>query len=98
MWQARAWLAIVDDNSCIADHALPRETVIVGDERGYFLYRSGNETRNVCGSKKYLSVAIGLIFARDRDKSNGIYFCVYLCGTLCFLMCPIWINMHTFSV
>uniref|UniRef100_A0A2N9EN35 F-box domain-containing protein n=1 Tax=Fagus sylvatica TaxID=28930 RepID=A0A2N9EN35_FAGSY len=53
---------LVDMNPFIdsLDHALPRETVIVGDERGCFLYRSGNETRNVCGSKKYSSVAVGI--------------------------------------
>ena len=47
----------VDDNSCIANYAMP-----------------------------YLSDAIALILARDRDKSSGIYFCVYLCAALCFLV------------
>ena len=34
----------------------------------------------------YLSDAIALILARDRDKSSGIYFCVHLCATLCSLV------------
>lgn len=50
---------------------MPMETVIVGDERGRFLYRSGNESRNVCGSAKYFSDAVALIFARDKDKPSG---------------------------
>ncbi|KAK9995354.1 hypothetical protein SO802_020040 [Lithocarpus litseifolius] len=54
----------------VLDYVMPEETVIVGDERGDFLYRSGNETRNVSGSTK--SDAIALIFARDKDKSSGI--------------------------
>lgn len=68
IWQAHAWFAY--DNSCIADYAMPEETVIVGDERGHFLYRSGNETRNVSGRTK--PDAIALTFARDKDKSSGI--------------------------
>lgn len=59
-------------NSCIADYAMPMETVIVGDEKGRFLYKSGNESRNVCGSTKYLSDAVALVFARDNNKSIGI--------------------------
>ncbi|BBH03657.1 hypothetical protein Prudu_014589 [Prunus dulcis] len=54
------------------DYSMPMETVIVGDERGRFLYRSGNESRNVCGSAKYFSDAVALIFARDKDKPSGI--------------------------
>ncbi|KAK9926617.1 hypothetical protein M0R45_023834 [Rubus argutus] len=50
------------------DYALPKETVIVGDEKGRFLYRSENESRNVCGSAKYFSVLFALIFARDKDN------------------------------
>ena len=37
----------------------------------------------------YLSDAIALILARDRDKSSGIYFCFYLCTTMCFVMLSI---------
>lgn len=68
-----------------ADYAMPMETVIVGDERGHFLYRSCDESRNVCGSTKYVSGAVALVFARDRDKSSGIYFYNHLCRTLFFL-------------
>ncbi|KAF5476531.1 hypothetical protein F2P56_003278 [Juglans regia] len=53
------------------DYALPMETVIVGDERGRFLYKSGTESRNVCGSTKYLTDAVALVFAMDRDESVG---------------------------
>ncbi|KAG2678505.1 hypothetical protein I3843_11G005400 [Carya illinoinensis] len=53
------------------DYALPMETVIVGNERGCFLYKSGDESRNVCGSAKYLSDAVALVFAMDRDESVG---------------------------
>ena len=35
---------------------------------------------------QYLSDAIALILARVRDKSSGIYFCVYLWATLCFVV------------
>ncbi|XP_008239495.1 PREDICTED: F-box/LRR-repeat protein At5g63520 [Prunus mume] len=54
------------------DYSMPMETVIVGDERGRFLYRSGNESRNVCGSAKNFSDAVALIFARDKDKPSGM--------------------------
>ena len=38
----------------------------------------------------YLSDAIALILARDRDKSSGIYYLfIYLCATLCFLVLSI---------
>ncbi|XP_068306086.1 F-box/LRR-repeat protein At5g63520-like isoform X2 [Pyrus communis] len=54
------------------DYAMPAETVIVGDERGRFLYRSENESRNVCGSAKYFTDAVTLVFAKDKDKPHGI--------------------------
>ncbi|XP_050150934.1 F-box/LRR-repeat protein At5g63520-like isoform X1 [Malus sylvestris] len=54
------------------DYAMPTETVIVGDERCRFLYRSENESRNVCGNAKYFTDAVGLIFAKDKDKPHGI--------------------------
>ncbi|RYR44948.1 hypothetical protein Ahy_A08g041209 [Arachis hypogaea] len=49
------------------DCAMPRDTVIVGDERGCFIYRSGNAKRNIIGSLD----AIALVFAQDRDRSSG---------------------------
>ncbi|CAN6585586.1 unnamed protein product [Malus baccata var. baccata] len=54
------------------DYTMPAETVIVGDERGRFLYRSENESRNVCGSAKYFTDAVALIFAKDKGKPHGI--------------------------
>ncbi|XP_061988160.1 F-box/LRR-repeat protein At5g63520-like isoform X1 [Rosa rugosa] len=54
------------------DYVMPEETVIVGDEKGRFLYRSENESRNVCGTATSFSVAVALIFARDRQNSCGI--------------------------
>lgn len=65
---------------------MPSETIIVGDERGRFLYRSGNESRNVRGNTKYLSDAVALVFARDKEKSDGTYFCIYLCNIFIFLV------------
>ena len=67
----------------LADYALPKETVIVGDEKGRFLYRSENESRNVCGSAKYFSVAVALIFARDKDNCGNYLICLLL--MYCFL-------------
>lgn len=83
LWQARARPALADDNLCIADYAMPKETVIVGDERGRFRYNS----RGFCGNG-YYKHAVALVFARDRHKSSGSYYCVYLFGTICFLMSP----------
>ncbi|KAM1017705.1 hypothetical protein ACFX2A_048236 [Malus domestica] len=51
---------------------MPAETVIVGGERGRFLYRSENESRNVCGSAKYFTDAVALIFVKDKGKPHGI--------------------------
>ncbi|KAJ9163910.1 hypothetical protein P3X46_023532 [Hevea brasiliensis] len=54
------------------DYAMLKETIIVGDEKTEFLYRSGMESKNVCESKKYFSDAVALVFARDREKAHGI--------------------------
>lgn len=51
---------------CIADYAMPAETVIVGDQIGEFLHKRGNESRNVQLPKDDCRVLAGLIFARDR--------------------------------
>lgn len=48
-----------------------KETVIAGDEKTEFLYRSGMESKNVCESTKYFSDAVALVFARDREKAHG---------------------------
>nr|XP_028960042.1 F-box/LRR-repeat protein At5g63520-like [Malus domestica] len=58
----------------VADYAMPAETVIVGDERCRILYRSENESRNVCGNAKYFTDAVALIFAKDKDKPHDISY------------------------
>ena len=65
----------------------------MGNERGKFLYRSGNETRNVSGRTK--SDAIALIFARDKDKSSGIISVLFM---QCSFFDITFSNMHTFSI
>lgn len=57
----------------LADYAMPKETIIVGDEKGRFLYKSENESRNIYGSAKFISVAVALVFARDKENSCGNY-------------------------
>ncbi|KAM3704243.1 hypothetical protein ACJW31_04G161500 [Castanea mollissima] len=59
----------------VLDYAMPKETVIVGDERGRFRYNS----RGFCGNG-YCEDAVALVFARDRHNSSGSYYCVYLFG------------------
>ncbi|KAJ7957228.1 F-box/LRR-repeat protein [Quillaja saponaria] len=54
------------------DYAMPMDTVIVGDERGCFRYRSGNDSRNACGKREYPKEAVALVFARDKDKPCGV--------------------------
>ena len=56
----------------VADHAMSRDTVIVGDERTQFLYQSGVRSRNDYGRSKYFPAAVALVFARDRNKPRGI--------------------------
>ncbi|XP_024024178.1 F-box/LRR-repeat protein At5g63520 isoform X2 [Morus notabilis] len=56
----------------ILDYAMPEETVIVGDERGRFLYKTANKSRNFCGSAKFFTDAVALTFARDRNNTHGI--------------------------
>jgi len=53
---------------CIADYAMPAETVIVGGQIGEFLHKRGNEPRNVQLQKDDIRVLAGLIFARDRFR------------------------------
>ena len=71
----------------LADYAMPEETVIVGDEKGRFLYRSENESRNYCGSAPYSPVAVALVFVRDIENSCGnflMFFIKYCVGsTIC---------------
>ena len=50
---------------------MPMETIIVGDEKGQFVYRSGNESRNISNNLKCSPDAVALVFARDRNKAHG---------------------------
>ncbi|KAF7834000.1 F-box/LRR-repeat protein [Senna tora] len=52
------------------DYAMPNDTFIVGDERGCFTYRSGNDSRNAHARAGYLE-AVALVFAQDRDRSSA---------------------------
>ncbi|KAJ1386208.1 FIST, C-domain, partial [Sesbania bispinosa] len=52
------------------DYAMPMDTVIVGDERGSFVYRSQNNSRNFCGGTGHIE-AVALVFVQDRDRSSG---------------------------
>ncbi|KAB2038275.1 hypothetical protein ES319_D03G134800v1 [Gossypium barbadense] len=54
------------------DYAMSMETIIVGDERGQFVYRSSDVSRNVGTNKKHSPDAVALVFARDRNKARGI--------------------------
>ncbi|KAF8390668.1 hypothetical protein HHK36_025195 [Tetracentron sinense] len=68
------------------DFALSAETVILGNESGCFLYSNGDDSRIVGGGRAYILCenteeqiyqnckcgAVALVFARDRDKSQGI--------------------------
>ncbi|KAG5234274.1 F-box/LRR-repeat protein [Salix suchowensis] len=53
------------------DHAMSRDTVIVGEERTQFLYQSGVRSRNDYSRSEYFPAAVALVFARDRDKPRG---------------------------
>ncbi|XVF11508.1 hypothetical protein REPUB_Repub08aG0033500 [Reevesia pubescens] len=55
------------------DYAMPIETIIVGDERGQFVYRSSNDVRNISRSLKHSADAdaVALVFASDRNKAHG---------------------------
>ena len=55
---------------------MPMDTVIVGDERGHFTYRSGN-TAISCRRTGYLE-AVALVFAQDRDKPSGTVLFIFL--------------------
>ncbi|XVE56554.1 hypothetical protein DITRI_Ditri04bG0020400 [Diplodiscus trichospermus] len=53
------------------DCAMPRETVIVGDASSRFLCSSGHNSRNY-NADLYHFDAVALVFARDKNKPNGI--------------------------
>ncbi|KAK6920508.1 hypothetical protein RJ641_014186 [Dillenia turbinata] len=54
----------------IRDYAMSTETVIVGDESGRFLHRSRDNSRNF--SRKGSVDAVAMVFARDRQKPQGV--------------------------
>ena len=56
----------------VADYAMSMETVILGEESGHFMYRSGDDSRNISGSLKNSCDGVALVFARDNDKPQGI--------------------------
>lgn len=60
---------------------MPKDTFVVGDERGCFSYSSGNESRNAFSRTGFLE-AIALVFARDKDRSSGTS-CYPFGSTLC---------------
>ncbi|XP_052295766.1 F-box/LRR-repeat protein At5g63520 isoform X4 [Citrus sinensis] len=53
------------------DYAMSMNTVFVGDERSRFAYRSGDDLRNVCGNPAFISDAVALVFASDKDKPHA---------------------------
>ncbi|KAI4329503.1 hypothetical protein MLD38_027885 [Melastoma candidum] len=53
------------------DYAMPAETVIVGDEKGRFLYQSAGHRGKSGERREYFVDAIALVFARDKDKTSG---------------------------
>lgn len=57
--------------SIVADYALPMETFIVGNERSRFSYNSGEGYNNCSWAGKCVAYTVGLVFARDKEKSNG---------------------------
>ncbi|KAJ6888960.1 hypothetical protein NC652_029911 [Populus alba x Populus x berolinensis] len=49
-----------------------RDTVIVGDERAQFLYRSGVESRNDYGSSEYFPAAVALTFSLSNHMTCSL--------------------------
>ncbi|XP_061376503.1 F-box/LRR-repeat protein At5g63520-like [Gastrolobium bilobum] len=73
-----------DMNSIVAkmDHVMPKETAIVGDAGGCFLFNSLNYTIT-CDENSYILDAVALVFATDKDKSPGeTQFHVVMAGSL----------------
>lgn len=63
----------VDVKAVIAelDYAMPKETVIVGDTNGCFLWNSVDNSQNYWGDQYNFDI-VGLVFARDKNKSQDI--------------------------
>lgn len=51
---------------------MPKETAIVGDAGGCFLFNSLNYTIT-SPADSYILDAVALVFAKDKDKSPGTY-------------------------
>lgn len=49
---------------------MPKETVIVGDTNGCFLWNSVDNSQNYWGDQYNFDI-VGLVFARDKNKSQG---------------------------
>ncbi|XP_054806337.1 F-box/LRR-repeat protein At5g63520-like [Prosopis cineraria] len=62
-----------DMNDIVAtmDHAMGKETVMVGDSGGCFLFTSGNYTISL-PPDLYVLDAVALVFARDKHKSPDV--------------------------
>lgn len=58
------------DLQYLADYAMDEETVIVGDASGCFLFKYGDNSTSY-SRELYSFDAVGLVFARDKDKSHG---------------------------
>lgn len=55
-----------------ADNIMPKETAIVGDGGGCFLFNSTNY-EITSPLKSYTLDAVALVFAKDKNKSPGTY-------------------------
>ena len=56
----------------VADYAMSMETVIVGGGSERIVYRSGEDSGNISGNVKDSCDVVALVFARDKDKPQGI--------------------------
>ena len=54
------------------DYAMSTETAMLCGRIGRFMYRSGDDSRNISGSLKYYAEAVALVFARDNEKPQGV--------------------------
>ncbi|XP_054821580.1 F-box/LRR-repeat protein At5g63520 [Prosopis cineraria] len=53
------------------DYAMPKDTFIIGNERGCVAYRSRNDSRNACTRTGYSVEAVALVFAQDINRSSA---------------------------
>lgn len=64
----------------------------MGDERGCFTYRSGNDSRNAYATTLQ-SEAVALVFAQYRDRSSGTFY-LFVCS---FCQCTIQLIVDTIA-